>query len=46
TDIAKILRKRSKLDKHGHENGIECARARKMLSNVHKSQPVVNSGQP
>ncbi|GJZ95810.1 hypothetical protein Tco_0668144 [Tanacetum coccineum] len=46
TDIAKISRKRSKPDKHGHGNGIECARARRMLSKVNKSQPMVNSGQP
>ncbi|GJZ67476.1 hypothetical protein Tco_0630716, partial [Tanacetum coccineum] len=32
TDIAKISRKRSKPDKHGHGNEIECARARRMLS--------------
>ncbi|GJT96497.1 hypothetical protein Tco_1092015 [Tanacetum coccineum] len=32
TDIAKILRKRSKPDKHGHGNGIECTRAGRMLS--------------
>ncbi|GJX75380.1 reverse transcriptase domain-containing protein [Tanacetum coccineum] len=46
TDIAKISRKRSKPDKHGHENGIECTRAGRMLSKVNKSQPMVNSGQP
>ncbi|GJS53617.1 hypothetical protein Tco_0626979 [Tanacetum coccineum] len=46
TDIAKISRKWSKQDKHGHENGIECARAERMLSKVNKSQPMVNSGQP
>ncbi|GKA84113.1 reverse transcriptase domain-containing protein [Tanacetum coccineum] len=46
TDIAKISRKRSKPDKHGHGNGIECARAGRMLSKVNKSQPMVNSGQP
>ncbi|GJW27952.1 hypothetical protein Tco_0044827 [Tanacetum coccineum] len=28
----KISRKRSKPDKHGHGNGIECARAGRMLS--------------
>ncbi|GJU06627.1 hypothetical protein Tco_1123057 [Tanacetum coccineum] len=27
TDIAKILRKRSKPDNHEHGNGIECAKA-------------------
>ncbi|GJY92740.1 hypothetical protein Tco_0508522 [Tanacetum coccineum] len=32
TDIAKISRKRSKPDKHGHGNGIECAKAGRMLS--------------
>ncbi|GJR53528.1 hypothetical protein Tco_1404049 [Tanacetum coccineum] len=32
TDIAKITRKRSKPDKHGHGNGIECAKAGRMLS--------------
>ncbi|GJY62324.1 hypothetical protein Tco_0462981, partial [Tanacetum coccineum] len=37
TDIAKISRKRSKPDKHGHGKGIECARAGRMLSNVNKS---------
>ncbi|GJT38438.1 hypothetical protein Tco_0938303 [Tanacetum coccineum] len=31
-DIAKISRKRSKPDKHGYENRIECARAGRMLS--------------
>ncbi|GJU49573.1 reverse transcriptase domain-containing protein [Tanacetum coccineum] len=38
TDIAKISRKRLKSDKHGHGNGIECARAGRMLSKVNKSQ--------
>ncbi|GJT03974.1 hypothetical protein Tco_0838436 [Tanacetum coccineum] len=32
TDIAKITRKWSKPDKHGHGNGKECTRARRMLS--------------
>ncbi|GJW78128.1 ribonuclease H-like domain-containing protein [Tanacetum coccineum] len=32
TDIAKISRKQSKPDKHGHGNGIECAKAGRMLS--------------
>ncbi|GJT56266.1 hypothetical protein Tco_0991320 [Tanacetum coccineum] len=32
TDIAKISGKRLKPDKHGYGNGIECARARRMLS--------------
>ncbi|GJW18109.1 reverse transcriptase domain-containing protein, partial [Tanacetum coccineum] len=31
-DIAKISRKRSKPDKHGHGNGKECTRAGRMLS--------------
>ncbi|GJU98814.1 ribonuclease H-like domain-containing protein, partial [Tanacetum coccineum] len=31
TDIAIISRKRSKLDNHGHGNGIECAKARRKL---------------
>ncbi|GJU21086.1 hypothetical protein Tco_1154428 [Tanacetum coccineum] len=31
TDIAKILRKRSKPDNHEHGNGIECAKAGRML---------------
>ncbi|GKA22789.1 hypothetical protein Tco_0708751 [Tanacetum coccineum] len=39
TDIAKISRKRSKPDKHGHGNGIECAKAGRMLSKVNSSQP-------
>ncbi|GJR54045.1 reverse transcriptase domain-containing protein [Tanacetum coccineum] len=34
TDIAKISRKRSKPDNHGHENGIECAKAGRMLSKL------------
>ncbi|GJW89556.1 hypothetical protein Tco_0167109 [Tanacetum coccineum] len=46
TDIAKISRKRSKPDKHGHGNGIECVKAGRMLSKVNKSQLMVNSGQP
>ncbi|GJS28869.1 reverse transcriptase domain-containing protein [Tanacetum coccineum] len=32
TDIAKISRKRSKPDNHEHGNGIECAKAGRMLS--------------
>ncbi|GKF91802.1 hypothetical protein Tco_0275503, partial [Tanacetum coccineum] len=32
TDIAKISRKRSKPDKHGHGKGIECTRAGRLLS--------------
>ncbi|GKE00127.1 ulp1 protease family, C-terminal catalytic domain-containing protein, partial [Tanacetum coccineum] len=38
TDIAKISRKRSKPDKHGHGNGIECAKAGRMLSKNLTSQ--------
>ncbi|GJV38866.1 reverse transcriptase domain-containing protein [Tanacetum coccineum] len=34
TDIAKISRKRSKPDNHGHGNGIECAKAERMLSKI------------
>ncbi|GJV35000.1 hypothetical protein Tco_1407477 [Tanacetum coccineum] len=34
TDNAKISRKRSKLDNHGHGNGIECAKAGRMLSKL------------
>ncbi|GJV51359.1 putative ribonuclease H-like domain-containing protein [Tanacetum coccineum] len=34
TDIAKISRKRSKPDNHGHGNGIECAKAGRMLSKI------------
>ncbi|GKB43904.1 reverse transcriptase domain-containing protein, partial [Tanacetum coccineum] len=37
TDIAKISRKRSKPDKHGYGNGIECAKAERMLSKVNQS---------
>ncbi|GJR15347.1 hypothetical protein Tco_0797999 [Tanacetum coccineum] len=40
TDIAKISRKRLKPDKHGYGNGIECARAGRMLSKE-KSQSMV-----
>ncbi|GKC56276.1 hypothetical protein Tco_1083874 [Tanacetum coccineum] len=45
TDNAKILRKRSKPDKHGHGNGIKCAKAGRMLSKDNKSQPLVNQSQ-
>ncbi|GJY63562.1 reverse transcriptase domain-containing protein [Tanacetum coccineum] len=45
TDIAKISRKRSKHDKHGHGNGIECARAGRMLSKVNKRQTQSTPGQ-
>ncbi|GJX59209.1 hypothetical protein Tco_0290599 [Tanacetum coccineum] len=38
TDIAKISRKRSKPDKHGYGNGIECAKAGRMLSKVNSGQ--------
>ncbi|GJZ66273.1 hypothetical protein Tco_0622969 [Tanacetum coccineum] len=34
TDIAKISRKRSKPDNHGHGNGIECAKSGRMLSKL------------
>ncbi|GKB24010.1 hypothetical protein Tco_0863411 [Tanacetum coccineum] len=37
TDIVKISRKRSKPDKHEHGNGIECARAGRMLSKSYTS---------
>ncbi|GJX61506.1 hypothetical protein Tco_0294406 [Tanacetum coccineum] len=37
TDIAKISRKRSKPDNHGHGNGKENTRARRMLSKVNKN---------
>ncbi|GJX71056.1 hypothetical protein Tco_0308227, partial [Tanacetum coccineum] len=36
TDIAKISRKQSKPDKHGHGNRIECTRARRLLSKITK----------
>ncbi|GJW69643.1 retrovirus-related pol polyprotein from transposon TNT 1-94 [Tanacetum coccineum] len=38
TDIAKISRKRSKPDNHGHGNGKDNTRAGRMLSKVNKSQ--------
>ncbi|GJY24297.1 ribonuclease H-like domain-containing protein [Tanacetum coccineum] len=41
TDIAKISRKRSKPENHRHGNGIECAKAGRMLSKVNKSQLMV-----
>ncbi|GJS01538.1 hypothetical protein Tco_0318046 [Tanacetum coccineum] len=34
TDSAKITRKRSKPDKHGHENGKECTRAGDLIAEV------------
>ncbi|GJU74398.1 hypothetical protein Tco_1265803 [Tanacetum coccineum] len=40
TDIAKISRKWSKPDKHGHGNGIECARAGRMLSKLNTAYPL------
>ncbi|GKB93895.1 hypothetical protein Tco_0980032 [Tanacetum coccineum] len=43
TDIAKISRKRSKPDNHGHGNGIESAKAGRMLS---KGQQKSTFGQP
>ncbi|GKB68369.1 hypothetical protein Tco_0929781 [Tanacetum coccineum] len=39
TDIAKILRKRSKQDKHGIGNGIECAKAGRIRSRSTKVKP-------
>ncbi|GKB53530.1 putative ribonuclease H-like domain-containing protein [Tanacetum coccineum] len=39
TDIVKISRKRSKLDKHGRGNRIECAKARRILSRSTKVKP-------
>ncbi|GKC00567.1 hypothetical protein Tco_0986703 [Tanacetum coccineum] len=39
TDIAKISRKRSKPDKHGHRNEKECIRAGRMLSKSNIGQP-------
>ncbi|GJW35106.1 retrovirus-related pol polyprotein from transposon TNT 1-94 [Tanacetum coccineum] len=44
TDIAKISRKRSKPDKHGHRNGIECAKAGRMLSKINGLKAVRNQG--
>ncbi|GKD84555.1 hypothetical protein Tco_1355709, partial [Tanacetum coccineum] len=37
TDIAKISRKRLKPDKHGHGNGIECAKAKECYQGQQKS---------
>ncbi|GJV75524.1 hypothetical protein Tco_1507108 [Tanacetum coccineum] len=37
TDIAKISRKRLKPDNHGHGNGMECAKAKRMLSKLWKA---------
>ncbi|GKD79581.1 hypothetical protein Tco_1455091, partial [Tanacetum coccineum] len=37
TDIAKISRKRSKLDNHEHGNGIECAKAGECYQGQQKS---------
>ncbi|GJS92906.1 hypothetical protein Tco_0799874 [Tanacetum coccineum] len=45
TDIAKIIRERSKPDKHGHGNGKENTRARRMLSKSTIGQPLVNQSQ-
>ncbi|GJY55663.1 hypothetical protein Tco_0454778 [Tanacetum coccineum] len=39
-DIAKISRKRSKPDNHGHGNRIECAKAGRMLSKVNRSTDI------
>ncbi|GJX48641.1 putative reverse transcriptase domain-containing protein [Tanacetum coccineum] len=38
TNIVKISRKWSKLDNHGHGNGIKCAKAGRMLSKDNKSR--------
>ncbi|GJV12789.1 hypothetical protein Tco_1354330 [Tanacetum coccineum] len=46
TDIAKISRKRSKPDKHGHGNGIECAKAGRMLSKALLSELTNKVGFP
>ncbi|GKB93116.1 hypothetical protein Tco_0979253 [Tanacetum coccineum] len=46
TDIAKITRKRSKPDKHGHGNGIECAKAGRMLSKSYTSPIAPIGGNP
>ncbi|GJY61230.1 zinc finger, CCHC-type containing protein [Tanacetum coccineum] len=46
TDIAKISRKRSKPDKHGHGNGIECAKAGRMLSKSYTSRNALIGGIP
>ncbi|GJV71487.1 reverse transcriptase domain-containing protein [Tanacetum coccineum] len=43
TDIAKIIRKRSKPDKHGHGKGKENTRAGRMLSKVNKIKAVEES---
>ncbi|GJZ63749.1 hypothetical protein Tco_0620170 [Tanacetum coccineum] len=40
TDIAKISRKRSKPDNHGHGNGKECTKAERMLLMVNKSTDI------
>ncbi|GJT85929.1 reverse transcriptase domain-containing protein, partial [Tanacetum coccineum] len=46
TDIAKISRKRSKPDKHGHGNGIENTRAGRMLSKSYTSPNAPIGGNP
>ncbi|GJU02004.1 hypothetical protein Tco_1112342 [Tanacetum coccineum] len=46
TDIAKITRKRSKPDKLGHGNGIECAKAGRMLSKSYTSPIAPIGGNP
>ncbi|GJX49905.1 hypothetical protein Tco_0276750 [Tanacetum coccineum] len=46
TDIAKISRKRSKPDNHGHGNGIECAKAGRMLSKSYTSPNAPIGGNP
>ncbi|GJU60473.1 hypothetical protein Tco_1238239 [Tanacetum coccineum] len=46
TDIAKISRKWSKPDNHGHRNGIECAKAERMLSKSYTSSNALIGGNP
>ncbi|GJV78665.1 hypothetical protein Tco_1514535 [Tanacetum coccineum] len=45
TDIAKISRKRSKPDNHGHGNGIECAKAGRMLLKIREPMIEKNEGE-
>ncbi|GJU95206.1 reverse transcriptase domain-containing protein [Tanacetum coccineum] len=45
TDIAKISRKRSKSDNHGHGNGKECTRAGRMLSKIREPMIEKNKGE-
>ncbi|GKG51185.1 hypothetical protein Tco_0541569, partial [Tanacetum coccineum] len=44
-DIAKITRKRSKLDKHEHGNGKECTRAGKLIAESSNGQLQSINGQ-